>query len=218
MWLAGIKQRDDHKEGIDSMETKDKITFEISGNDLKNVKKFRKQHKDCFKGMACDQFDYSFTPSGLGLAITVKCSCGQELMLGNFMDFDSGEYDEVENRVLTAEDHKNKKFEDAVQRILQMKNPQLFRIGFRKDQNFDMIYMISAYGIASVADERIGKCILWLCDRGKHGEEIDNYKDLSEEEKIEAFYKYFEDHVREEVLKYDCKNKRLLEALGIKTE
>lgn len=31
------------------METKDKIAFEIEGNDLKNVKKFRKQHKNCFR-------------------------------------------------------------------------------------------------------------------------------------------------------------------------
>ena len=58
------------------METKDKITFEIEGNDLKNVKKFRKQHKNCFQGMTSEQFEYSFTPTGLGLAASVKCSCG----------------------------------------------------------------------------------------------------------------------------------------------
>ena len=195
------------------METKDKITFEIEGNDLKNVKKFRKQHKNCFQGTTGEQFEYSFTPTGLGLAASVRCSCGQSLTIGSFMDYDSGEYDEFENRVLTEEDHKNKRFEDAVLRILQMKSPRLFRIGFQKDQSFDMIYAISAYGIASVGDERIGRCILWLCDRGKNGKEIWNYEGLNEEEKIAAFYKYFEDHVRDELNKYDCRNKGLLDAL-----
>ena len=195
------------------METKDKISFEIDGNDLKNVKKFRKQHKNCFQGMNGEQFEYSFMPTGLGLAASVKCSCGQKLTIGSFMDYDFGEYDEYENRVLTEEDHKNKKFEDAVLRILQMKSPRLFRIGFGKDQSFDMIYAISAYGIASVGDERIGRCILWLCDRGKNGEQIKNYEGLNEEEKIAAFYKYFEDHVREELSRYECRNKGLLDAL-----
>ena len=200
------------------METKDKITFEIEGNDLKNVKKFRKQHKNCFKGMTGEQFEYSFSPTGMGLAASVKCSCGQTLTIGSFMDFDSGEYDEYENRVLTEDDHKNKRFEDAVLRILQMKSPRLFRIGFGKDQNFDMIYAISTYGIASVGDERIRRCILWLCDRGKNGKEIRNYEGLNEEEKIAAFYKYFEEHVREELRKYDCRNKGLLDALEIRKE
>lgn len=195
------------------METKDKITFEIEGNDLKNVKKFRKQHKNCFKGMTGEQFEYSFTPTGMGLAASVKCSCGQTLTIGSFMDFDSGEYYEYENRVLTEEDRKNKRFENAVLRILQMKSSCLFRIGFQKEQNFDMIYAISAYGIASVGDERIGRCILWLYDCGKHGEQINNYKDLNEEEKIAAFYKYFEEHVREELNKYDCRNKGVWDAL-----
>ena len=200
------------------METKDKITFEIEGNDLKNVKKFRKQHKNCFQGMTGEQFEYSFTPTGMGLAASVKCSCGQSLTIGSFMDYDSGEYDEYDNRVLTEEDHKNKKFEDAVLHILQLKSPRLFRIGFGKDQSFDMIYAISAYGIASVGDERIRRCILWLCDHEKNGKEIRNYEGLNEEEKIAAFYKYFEDHVRDELNKYDCRNKGLLDALEIRKE
>lgn len=200
------------------METKDKIIFEIEGNDLKNVKKFRKQHKNCFQGVTGEQFEYSFIPTGMGLAASVKCSCGQTLTIGSFMDYDSGEYDEYENRVLTEEDHKNKRFEDAVLRILQMKSPRLFRIGFQKDQSFDMIYAISAAGIAAVGDERIKNCILWLYDRGKNGKEINNYEGLNEEEKIATFYKYFEEHVREELSKYDCRNKGLLDALWKKSD
>ncbi|MCR5649728.1 MAG: hypothetical protein K6F86_00930 [Lachnospiraceae bacterium] len=72
------------------METEENITFKITGNDMRNLRKFRKQHKNCPQVTACDQFNYSFTPTGLGLAISVKCSCGQELMLGDFMDYDSG--------------------------------------------------------------------------------------------------------------------------------
>ena len=39
------------------METKGKILFEITGNDLRNVKKFRKQHKNCFQGVTGEQFE-----------------------------------------------------------------------------------------------------------------------------------------------------------------
>lgn len=53
----------------------------------------------------------------------------------------------------------------------------------------------------------------WLCDRGKNGKEIRNYEGLNEEEKIAAFYEYFECHVREELEKYNCKNKSLMDAL-----
>ncbi len=179
------------------METKDKISFEITGNDLKNVKKFRKQHKDCFKGMAGECFEYSFIPTGLGLMASVKCSCGQTLTLGSFLDYESGEYDENKNGVLSEQDCRNKKFEDAVQRILQLKNPKLFRIGFRAEQNFEAIYNYSV-GVAAFADERISKCILWKIDRGKHGELIENYKGMNDKEKINAFYDYFEEHVRVE--------------------
>lgn len=87
------------------MAQKDGITFEIKGNDLKNVNKFCKQHKNCFHGAAGEQFVYSFLPTGLGLLTTVKCSCGQTLEIGDFMDYDSGGYDEEKCRVLTEEDH-----------------------------------------------------------------------------------------------------------------
>ncbi len=197
------------------MEAKDKIVFEITGNDFENVKKFRNQHKDCFQGMAGEQFEYSYIPTGLGTAISVKCSCGQVIKLGDFLDYDSGEYNEDQNRVSTEEDKKNEKFEEAALRILQMKNPRLCRMAFGKDQDFDLIYMISTYGIASLADERIGKCILWMNRRDTNGKRIENYKNLDEKEKIEAFFKFFEEHVREELLKYDCKNKKLLEILEL---
>ena len=206
-----IENKNDENHGEEG-----KITFEIKDNDLKNVKKFRRQHKNCFRDLTGGQFEYSFIPTGLGLAASVTCSCGQTLTIGDLIDYDSGEYDEYENRVLTEEDHKNKDFEYAVLRILQMKSPHLFRITFGKEQSFDMIYAISAYGIAAVGDDRIAKCIPWLCIRGKNDEIIDNYEGLNEEEKIAAFYNYFEDHVRKELSKYDCRNKRLLDALDRK--
>lgn len=195
------------------MAQKDGITFEIKGNDLKNVNKFCKQHKNCFHGAAGEQFVYSFLPTGLGLLTTVKCSCGQTLEIGDFMDYDSGGYDEEKCRVLTEEDHKNEAFEEAALQILQMKSPRLFRIGYQKEQSFDLIYAIAALGIASVADKRISKCILWQNERSVYGEKIDHYQGLDEAGKISVFFQYFEDHVRGELRKYDCKNKNLLNAL-----
>ena len=192
------------------METKDKITFEIEGNDLINVRKFRKQHENCGQGMTGERLEYCFIPTGMGTFSSVKCSCGQTLTIGNFMDHESGEYDPDSNRVLTEEDHRNRRFEEQVYRILQMKSPRIYRICFGMDQSFEMIYAISAYGISFTGDERISKCLLWKVRRGEHGETIDNYEGLDEEKKIEAFYRYFEEHVKKELSKYDCRNKKLL--------
>jgi len=99
------------------------------------------------------------------------------------MDHNSGEYDAYENRPLTDADHRNKRFEEGVLRILQMKNPRVFRVCFGKDQSFDMIYAIAAYGIAFIGEERISKCILWQNHRGEHGELINNYAGLDEKKR-----------------------------------
>ena len=48
------------------METKDKIEFEISGEQLENVKKFRKQHRNCVMGTVADRFEYTFIPTSMG--------------------------------------------------------------------------------------------------------------------------------------------------------
>ena len=197
------------------MEAKERITFEIAGDDFKKVEMFRKQHEGCAQGMTGERFTYSFIPTGLGLFSYVKCSCGQTMTIGDFMDQKSVEYDSYENRVLTEADHLNQRFEEAVLRILQMKSPRVYRICFGKDQSFDMIYAISAYGIAFIGEERVSKCILWQNRRGERGEMIDNYEGLDEKEKIEAFYQYFEEHVRREISKYDCRNKKLLKALHV---
>lgn len=195
------------------MEKKNNIIFEITGKDLKNVKRFQKQHDDCPAGTAGDQFTYSFLPTGLGLFAYVKCSCGQTLTIGNFMDHESEEYDESKYPVLTEEDRNNKKFERAVESILAMKHPKLFHIAFRQDQSFEMIYAISAYGVV-FADERISSCILPRYERHKYGNETDNYEGLDEAGKIARFYEYFEAHVKEEVKKYDCQNEQLLKRLS----
>jgi hypothetical protein len=69
------------------------------------------------------------------------------------------------------------------------------------------------YGIAPLSDERVEKCILWKYSRGENGELIDNYKDLDEKAKIEAFYCYFERNVLKELSKYGCTDEKLLNML-----
>ncbi len=66
------------------VETQEKITFEISGADLEKVRRFRELHKTCFRGEVLEQFTYSFSPSGMGVAMEVRCSCGKILELGDF--------------------------------------------------------------------------------------------------------------------------------------
>ena len=61
------------------METKDKIEFEISGEQLENVKKFRKQHRNCVMGTVADRFEYTFIPTSMGLAASIGCSCGRSM-------------------------------------------------------------------------------------------------------------------------------------------
>lgn len=135
--------------------------------------------------MTGEQFEYSFVPTGLGELVSVKCSCGQTLELGDFMDHDSGEYDEKKSRVLTEQDHRNKQFEEAAIHILQMKDPRMFRIMFLTDQGFDLLRNVVFGGIVPQADERIAKCVLYMNSTGKHQEIIDNYKGLDEAGKIE---------------------------------
>ena len=109
--------------------------------------------------------------------------------------------------------HDNKRFEEAVFRILQMKYPKTFRWLLTKEQSFELIYDISVYGIAPLSDERVGKCILWKYSKGENGELTDNYKDLDEKAKIDAFYSYFERNVLEELSKYGCTDEKLLNML-----
>ena len=190
----------------------DELTFRIEGKDLKNLKKFKKQHKKCTQGMTGEQFEYSFVPTGMGMLTTVSCSCGQELTLGNFMDHDAGEYDEEKHRVLTEEDHKNKQFEDAVQYILLMKNPKFFRRWFATDQTFDLVYFSTA-ATARFTDKRVGKCFLSKYTQEKNGNLINNYKGLTEQEKLKRFFEYFDEHVKAELDAYGCKDEKLYQMI-----
>ncbi|SFQ42525.1 hypothetical protein SAMN04487928_14436 [Butyrivibrio proteoclasticus] len=72
------------------MQTED-ITFKITGRDAKKLNEFQKLHDGCLEELAGDRFSYSFSPTSLGMAITVSCSCGQKLFLDNFMDHDEKE-------------------------------------------------------------------------------------------------------------------------------
>ena len=185
----------------------EKINFEINGNDLGKLRKFQNQHKSCDSGFAGDKYSYTFSPSGLGTAITVQCSCGQKLLLGDIAD--SKEYDAEECKVLTEEDRKNEIFEDAARAILQMKNPRIFRMMFQTDQTFELVFCISCV-IAAYTDTRIGNCILPKRCNESFAEFC---KDLSDSEKIEKFYEYFEQHLKVELEKFHCANKLLLRML-----
>ena len=65
----------------------DDITFKVTGRDAEKLNEFQKLHDGCLEGMAGGRFSYSFSPTSLGMAITVSCSCGQKLFLGNFMNY-----------------------------------------------------------------------------------------------------------------------------------
>lgn len=196
------------------MEERDRMTFEITGEDFKNLKRFCKQHEGCRSGMSGERLKYCFIPTGLGTAISVECSCGRKLMLGDFMDSEHERYDALKNGVVTEEERRNRAFEDAAMQILQLRDPRIFRIAFRMDQTFELLY-VYAVGIARFADERIRKCLLWESSVGEYGTEIFNYDGLSDGEKISAFYDHFMKYLKEELRKYDCKNELLLRKLDM---
>lgn len=70
---------------------KKELLFSITSKDFDQLNSFQKLHKDCPCGMAGEKYSYSFCPSGLGTAITVRCSCGRKLTIGNFLDYESNE-------------------------------------------------------------------------------------------------------------------------------
>lgn len=198
------------------METKDKIEFEISGEQLENVKKFRKQHRNCVMGTVADRFEYTFIPTSMGLAASIGCSCGRSMPIGDFMDIEHKEYDSDKYGVLTEKEKENSEFEEAAKRILFLRNPQHFRMAFRQAITFELLYTY-VIGLSVYADRRIRESILYKYDIDKYHKEILNYKDFEESKKIERFFKHFIKSVKKEVGKYDCKDQKLLQYLNDKT-
>ncbi len=191
------------------MTSKEKIIFEINGADAKKLKRFERQHKNCPMGMEGGRFSYTFTPTGLGLAITVKCLCGQQLFLGNFLDGPSEEYDEKSLRPLTEDDIKNKQFEDAAQMILNLEDRKFFKMAMGLEQIFEIVYAY-AVGVARYGDPRISKAILYKVSVDALHRQVKNYTG-TEEENLEKFFEHFRSVVLEEMDKYHSDNERLRE-------
>lgn len=180
--------------------------FIICGRDYEYLKRFKREHKNCDKGMAFDKFSYTFVPTSLGMYISVDCSCGKKLLLGDHID-KVDEYTEVE----ASGD--NAQFESAVIRILYLRSSQYFREHTTGELDFEAIYAY-AIGIATYADRRIANCILWKVNRdNKTGILHNNYIGNNEKD-IQLFYSHFEEMVRNEIKKYDCRNPKLLELIS----
>lgn len=67
----------------------DQTKFEISGEELKKYKEWYEEHnKSCplyqNVGAIGGRLKYSFVPTGLGIVIVVRCSCGEELDLTDY--------------------------------------------------------------------------------------------------------------------------------------
>jgi hypothetical protein len=189
------------------MTSKEKVIFEINGADAKKLKRFERQHKNCPMGMEGGRFSYTFTPTGLGLAITVKCTCGQQLLLGDFLEGPDKEYDEVNLRPLTEDDIKNKQFEDAALLILNLEDRRFFKMAMGLEQIFEIVYAY-AVGVARYGDPRISKTILYKVSFDDAHNLIMNYTG-TDEENLAEFFEYFKRAVLEEMDKYHSDNERL---------
>ncbi len=110
--------------------------------------------------------------------------------------------------------HDNKHFEEAVLRILQMKDPKTYRRFFLKSSPSNS-YMISRYtGSCLYPTNGEEGASYGSIAGGENGEPIDNYKGLDEGAKIDAFYRFFEKHVSTELSKYGCTDKKLIDMLN----
>lgn len=68
----------------------EKLTFTLEGKELENAEAFKKKHREscCSKQNLTlgEYWTYSFMPTGLGPAVSIKCNlCGEE---ENITDYD----------------------------------------------------------------------------------------------------------------------------------
>lgn len=67
------------------------FTFTVPDEDAEEFRKWRKEHnKTCDSidvGAIGGRFTWSFTQTGLGCVVKVKCACGQETDFSHFEDW-----------------------------------------------------------------------------------------------------------------------------------
>ncbi|MBP3199136.1 MAG: hypothetical protein J6N21_19345 [Butyrivibrio sp.] len=185
--------------------------FSISKADVEKFKRFDIQHRKCPVGPVADKYAYTFVSTSLGVAITVKCSCGQKILLGDVWDKDIVGVIEEEHKPMTEQDLANQRFEDDALGIIRLKDPNVYRMVFNAEQSFDIIYAY-AMGVAEKADERISKAILYRIGLDEYYGTKQNYPG-NDTENIQRFYTHFEQNIRDEIKKYNCKNIELLDEL-----
>ncbi len=191
------------------MNSNDDLEFKISGRDLKNVKKFQRLHKNCSKGMAFDQFEYSFVPTSFGVLGTVKCSCGRKMTVGSFMDHEPEEFNPAKYGVMTMQDHENERLEQSAELILNLKNPRIFRMSYMMDQTFQMVADL-AFAMAICTDKRLVDCIPQKYSTDDKLGFLENCASMEDKDKIQVFFRFFEEHLRELLEGYGCQNEHLL--------
>ena len=144
------------------MKTAEKdLSFSIAGEDLLLLKEFKKVHKNCPSGMAGDKYSYNFCPTGLGTAITVECSCGKQLQLGSFLDYDSNPQKQKQDlSVFTYKQAQDDSRHKIIEHILHFKDPRIRRFFYSGEGSRFEQLMSYLHGIAFAAiDERTTKQI-----------------------------------------------------------
>ena len=153
------------------------VHFQISGKDYERLLEFKGIHKDCARGMVGDQFSYNFVPTSLGMLATVKCSCGREIHLGDFMDHDG----EGNLPVLTSEQRKAEREKKAYRLIMAYKKPVARRI---TKCTWEMVSAFTA-GVAAGAEaleEQVRNAARAVEAAGREGRTDDELIDLFYEE------------------------------------
>jgi len=66
------------------------MNFQLDNKQLKDYIEWDKKHQCKFKnncGAIGGRLTFTFTPTGLGVIIKVKCACGEELDLSNYEEW-----------------------------------------------------------------------------------------------------------------------------------
>lgn len=182
------------------------LSFTINETDFALLKSFQRIHENCPSGMAGDKYSYSFCPTGLGIAITVECSCGKQLQLGSFWDYDSDPQKlEQDLSVFTFKQAQEKNRRKIIEHILHFKNPRIRKFVYSGEGSHFEQLMAYIHGIAFAAiDEHTSKRI-WGAETELFKECGGNTDDhspsissvilskLNDDEAIERYLKIFEE-------------------------
>lgn len=182
---------------------REKLTFTIEGNDVEKVNAFKRKHEKCLQehpNMTGAHYEYSFTPDGLGILASIKCVCGDYIILDDDYNLTT-ETGEKNFEVVPKDDETL----FIVKSLLNMKRrPGMY---FGKEKSILCLkYWLIGFQMAMI---KMGKEIYWNEMRGEIERAYDTKvkgQEYSDEELFDVYLDTFEDILRSNYRQYAKEN------------